>query len=181
MAAIKHKIAGQLLTSDNQACLVWRDRATLDERARAADPLYLRYALVERGTEQPIFPEAVLDDWGHERTGLELYRWVEAEGDLFPRAELFGYTWEGQAIQRFLREIELGFLFPCYLYLDPAAPLDAGRLLHAIILLDDSLTQLARAEPPAHFPLALRRARVSWWRAPLAILEAAPLSLSSLF
>ncbi len=180
MAAIRHKIVGRLLTSGDQTWLIWLDRAALDAPFIVSHTLFLRYALVERGTEQPIFPELALDDWGHERTGLELYRWVEAEGDLFPRAELFGYTWHGQPIQRFLREIELGFLFPCYIYSDPAAALDAGRRLDAIILPDDTLTQTEPASPPAAFPLALRRAHVSWWRAPHAALEATTFSLPSI-
>ncbi|MCA9982085.1 MAG: hypothetical protein KDD89_14675, partial [Anaerolineales bacterium] len=56
------------------------------------EAVFLRYALTEMGTERPIFPAVVLDDWGRENKQLGLYHWIREEGDMFPRAEVFGYT-----------------------------------------------------------------------------------------
>ena len=69
---------------------VYKERALilLDE---SADKCYLAFTFLEQGTEREIFPESLLDDWGHEIKTLALYDWVLENGLHFPRAEIFGF------------------------------------------------------------------------------------------
>ena len=85
---------GRLLDEGSRPALL------LDE---TAGPIVLRYALVRQGTEEHILPAFLLDDWGAEIKGLALYRWIEEQGDYFPRAELFGFDAGGGETQVFLR------------------------------------------------------------------------------
>ena len=69
--------------------------------------LFLRFAYVLMGTEAPLFPSFLIDDWGGEIKGVSLYSWVKENGILFPRAEIFGFDRQGNQVQYFLRELEL--------------------------------------------------------------------------
>jgi len=67
--------------------------------------LYLAYQR-HAGTELFI-PESALDDWGNERTGIALHKWIQRQGDSFPRAELFGFSYSAGQEQLFMRELDL--------------------------------------------------------------------------
>lgn len=116
---------------------------------KTAVSLHLLFPFITRGDEIHIFPASVLDDWGQEIKGMELYEWVRENGEQFPRAELFGMDKNGRSIQEFLRGLEIYFRFPCYLHhADNHAP------INTIIL------------PPAtqrkNLPYPLRRVKVTW-------------------
>lgn len=167
MAVIQQKVYGELRCEGERTALWWREKdAVTGEDSAESLPLFLRYAFVERGTEAPFFPEVVLDDWGRELTGLSAYRWIDANGDLFPRAEIFGRTLDDRPRQRFLRELEIGFPLPCYVCRRREDPLTTARGLEAILLADAACLAPVQTIPPAHITVPLRRARVRWWRIP---------------
>jgi hypothetical protein len=141
----------------------------LQPSATGDDSLYLRYAITRQGVETPIFPALVLDDWGSEIRGQELYLWLHEFGDQFPRAELFGFGLDGREVQCFLREVDLHIRLPCYAYREKDASLRDGFLVEALALPDDSLattssSMAVRIRPPAALNRPLRSAQVSWWR-----------------
>ena len=174
MKPITQQIAGQLVDDEEPVTLL------LEERGRA---LFLRLAVREQGTNAPVFPALALDDWGNERSGLALYSWLYQEGQAFPRAEIFGFDRHGNEIQRFLRDLELYFRYPCFVYESEAAPIEEGRRVETILLprpgSDAAAVATAigsgRAHPenvqPDDLPPAvnwpLRHAAVNWqWVAP---------------
>lgn len=157
--AIWHKVKGRLFLQAAPNGLLWLDES-------AASDIYLRYALVTIGREDEIFPALLLDDWGNEMRKLDIYRWMREEGDLFPRAELFGYDWQGQEEQCFLRELELHLRLPCYAYLDPEAPLAQGVRLGDIMLPQPALAAPERIKRPDFINPPLRYARLNWWQGP---------------
>lgn len=166
MAAIQQVVRGTLLRDETRTALWWdSDGPTSAE----STPYYLRFALVERGDEALLLPETLLDDWGREVTGLAVYEWIEANGDLFPRAEVFGRTLTDLPRQRFLRELELGFTLPCFVTPQRAAPPTAIIPLDLILLTSDAITRPTRTVPPPAASGPLRRARVHWWLAPNAL------------
>ena len=132
----------------------------LDETARAH---FLRLALVIRGSERHVFPALALDDWGREKKGLALFQWLYEEGSRFPRAELFGFDAHGAQTQIFLRDLELSFRLPCYVFDERGAPIPEGHRLQAIFIPGEMHHgQPHKIDPPSHLPWALRRAALRW-------------------
>lgn len=156
MKAIKQKVNGIILEHE-QGSLVWDN---------SADPIYLRYAFVTLGPEEHILPAFLLDDWGNEIKGLELYEWVQENGLYFPRAEMFGFKPTGQKTQIFLRELDLVLKYRCYAYPTAETPLADGRLIETIYLLDNSVTEPTPAKRPPDTPHPLSKAAVRWFRTP---------------
>jgi hypothetical protein len=136
-------------------------------------PVYLRFALIQQGTGDHIFPEVVLDDWGRERSSLDVYRWIYEEGTVFPRAEVFGYDLSGRETQIFLRKVEVFFKLPCYGYRKRRADVTAGRLLQVIFTVDpDYAGPPQKIEPPPPLVWPLRHAAVTWQRVGLEMPQA---------
>ena len=157
MKPITQQLPGRLYPKDNALALLLDDPAGV---------VYLRYALVVGGPERHVLPAVVLDDWGHELKTLDLYRWIDTEGQRFPRAELFGYEMNGAETQYFLRDLEIFFRYPCYVYPEPQAPVPAGILLQHVLQPDPTLPAGPQAgQSPASTPWPLHRANVQWWRA----------------
>lgn len=126
----------------------------------------LRLALIIRGSEQHIFPALALDDWGREKKGAGLYKWLYEEGPRFPRAEVFGFDVAGVQTQIFLRDLELSFRYPCYLYKERDAPVQAGQRLHTIFIPGTTKqTEPAKIRPPDELPWSIRHMAVRWRRA----------------
>jgi len=123
----------------------------------------LRLAYVLRGTDARFFPESVLDDWGHEISGSELYQWVRENEVYFPRAELFGHDIKGKPRQCFLRELDLAAGLPLYVFEEASAPLNSGLQVHAILLVDKESSQRQLSVAPARISYPLRGATVEWW------------------
>lgn len=165
------RIYGQLLLNDKQQAALYL-APTAD--TPNTTPLFLRYALTEMGTEKPVWPAFVLDDWGNERTGLEMYRWIRTEGERFPRAEYFGYDYQWNEIQGFLRALELHVCYPTRIYPNANTPLADGYSLRHILLSHETavtpqkLSQLP-PQPPPHYPKQLLASpplnliSASWW------------------
>lgn len=164
MKAIRHKIYGQHLALADGRHALWLQA----EGDPGAQPLYLRYALTIRGSETPVFPAFLLDDWGNEIKKLDLYTWLRENGEYYPRAEVFGLDEHGAQTQHFTRELELYFRYPCYLYTAADAPVSAGVRLAAVLLADETSGAPQPARPPADLPPPLRRAILQWWRLPAA-------------
>jgi len=121
----------------------------------------LRLAFVLRGTEERILPESLLDDWGHEISGFELYKWVKENATHFPRAELFGRDIDGRPQQCFIRELDLTAGFTLYAYEGDDAPLSSGERIHAILLFGEE-TERQLTAPPERISFPLREAAVEW-------------------
>ncbi len=135
----------------------------------AVDALILRFTLILMGTEQHLFPSLLIDDWGGEVRGQALYEWVRENGNQFPRAEIFGFNQYGASVQYFLRELELYAKLPVYVYPDREAPLEAGKLLSAVLLPDKSVSVPERIKRPSHLKRPLASARVTWWQVPASL------------
>lgn len=140
---------------------------------------YVRYALTERGTEAPILPSSLLDDWGNEITKLKLYKFLRDEGDLYPRSEVFGFDLEGRERQNFVRELELFEKYPCYVYTDVNQPIESGQRINTVAVITDTVTEIGPIKPPKTVPQPLRRSRVEWYGVPST--EAEILQNSSFF
>ena len=158
MAAIKEIIKARIFTSGERTGLL------LTDKVRA---LTLCYALVVRDSDELFFPESLLDDWGHEVNSLELYGWVQENGMLFPRAELFGFEKSGYPSQHFMREIDLVAPFLCFVFEQPDNPLSAGIQVDAVLVGDSQVERPVHGKPPPGIKEPMRRAGVSWWRVPL--------------
>ena len=157
MRAIKQKFHGKLYRHHDQTVLLLESEAT-------APPVYLRYALTQMGTEAPLFPASLLDDWGNEIKKLKLYQWVRQNGNAFPRAEVFGFDRDGRETQRFLRELELYARYPCYAYLSAKAPVNEGWLLNRIMVPTPGVVTPQSMKRPDELSGPIRRAQVSWWQ-----------------
>lgn len=128
-----------------------------------APPLSLRPALVARGAENHIFAALVVDDWGRERKGPGLYRWLYEQGDRYPRSEIFGFDAQGDELQIFLRDLELSYRLPCYLFEHDNAPIAAGqRLQYAIIAGAAGLSEPQKIAAPEDAPFPLRHGALGW-------------------
>ena len=145
----------------------------------AADILFLRFAFVERSYEQTIFPESVLDDWGHEIASLALYQWVFENGDRFPRAEVFGFAPDGGDRQCFVRELDLTRGLACYAYVRSDLPLVEGSLVEAVLVFDSQSDVPRQISRPANVAAPLSRAKVAWWSTGVG--DAKLIDLTSLF
>jgi hypothetical protein len=137
----------------------------------AATGVCLRYAFLTQGETEPILPELILDDWGHGIYGMEMYRWVDKHGLMFPRAEIFGVTVEGRRVQAFVRELEPVSRLRCYAYFDSIAPLPAGRRIEIVLIPENGLTAPRRAAKPMGLSWPLRQAQLSWWAVSPDLLE----------
>ena len=101
---ITHRLSGTLYTKESKTgetngAVLWD--------VQAETVIYLRYAVILRGTEEEFFPTSLLDDWGNEVKGLGIYSWIRDYGERFPRAELFGVNNAGMPDQCFVRELEI--------------------------------------------------------------------------
>lgn len=128
-----------------------------------ADTVYLAYALVTQGPELQVLPSVLLDDWGTEISGLQIYRWIEEHGLRFPRAEIFGKDTSGNSVQYFLRDLEMFGKYPAYAFWGESAPDDSGRQLDSILIVRDGITNPEQTNPPDGISAPLRRAKVNWW------------------
>lgn len=166
MKAVKQRVAGRIFEVNGRYALLLQNA-----RPEPDDPhlLYLRWAFITLGAEEPIFPAILLDDWGSEITSLSLYNWIDEFGSRFPRAELFGFDAFGQETQLFLRELEPHSRWPCYAYPAAGTPVREGMLIEAILLPNTSVTEPMKIKRPSWVELPLRRAQVQWWQVPPAI------------
>lgn len=128
--------------------------------------LVLRFAFVVMGTEAPLFPSFLIDDWGGEVRGLALYQWVADNGNHFPRAEIFGFDRYGNSVQFFVRELELYARLLCFAYPNRETPLAEGQLLSAVLLPSAEATTTEKIKRPSHLKRPFSVARVSWWQVP---------------
>lgn len=126
--------------------------------------VYLSYALITQGPGHQILPSVLLDDWGKEIRHLELYRWIEDNGQRFPRAEVFGTDPGGAQVQYFLRDLELLARYPLYAFAEKDAMPSSAVPIRAILLPDDAVDEPQRAGPPGDLKFPLRRASIEWWR-----------------
>ena len=166
MKTVKQRVSGRLVEGNGRYALL-----LLDDKPgkNAAGLLYLRYAFVTQGTESPIFPAFILDDWGGEIKSLALYDWFHEYADQFPRAEVFGLDGNGRETQRFLRELDLYSRWPCYAYTTPNAPVTDGLLVEAILLPGESIQEPVKIKRPSEVKRPLCSAKASWWRVNPAI------------
>lgn len=129
----------------------------------AAPAQAVRLALVIRGTEQHVFPALALDDWGREKKGSGLYRWLYEEGPRFPRAEVFGFNSAGTQTQIFLRDLELSFRYPCFVYENTDASVEEGHRLHTIFVAGPpQQSGPVEIAPPEDLSWSVRHAAVRW-------------------
>lgn len=128
--------------------------------------LILRLAFVVMGTEVPLFPSFLVDDWGGEVRGTAVYSWVRENGNQFPRAEIFGFDRQGNSVQYFVRELELYARLLCFAYSNQQTPLADGQLVHAILLPDAAVHQPEKIKRPSAIKRPLASARVTWWQVP---------------
>lgn len=165
MRAIRQKIQGKIYEGNGRVA-IWLRQGDEVVEGVGVQEFYLRYALTVMGTEAHIFPALLLDDWGNEIKKLALYKWIRDHGELSPRAEVFGYTREGQETQYFLRELENYFKHPLYVFPAKATPLGEGKLVSAVMLTGDPEMQPIQIKRPADLAAPLRRSAVAWWRVP---------------
>lgn len=131
----------------------------------AGNHVYLAYALVTQGPGHHVLPSVLLDDWGNEIAQLRVYDWIKENGLHFPRAEIFGKSPSGQAVQCFLRDLELFAPYPVYVFEADDAPDSSGTLLQAIVVVDEEAGSPEPAPPPGWVGGRLRSAQVEWRRA----------------
>ncbi len=155
MAALAQSVHGELLSSSKSGALV------MDP---SHSKVLLRYALPQLGSDELVFPEIVLDDWGHERKELPLYRWIYENGYQFPRAELFGYDINGHEQQYFLRELDLQSKYPCFGFAENDTPLSEGIELSFIVVVREVSSQAEPLEAGSEIDWPMRNAAVDWWQ-----------------
>lgn len=165
MHPLTQTVRGQLLHQKSSLGLLLETTQQASDRP-TPNLVYLRYALVVRGSERHVFPGLLLDDWGRERMTLSLYRWIFDEGHRFPRAELFGWRSTGEHTQIFLRDLEIFFKYPCYAFTSAEAPVKDGMRL-GVVFVPDAGHEGAPDdfEAPQNIPWPLRHASVLWQRA----------------
>jgi hypothetical protein len=154
MGAVGERLHGRVLSDDNQAALI------LDP---IGGTLLVRYALVQTGSGKHILPETILDDWGHEIRGLQIYSWVRENGPRFPRAEVFGFEPTGSRTQCFMRELELMSRYPCYIYPDEGYPIAAGVKLDAAIIVEPGSAAPRPIRDLSAVPGLLADGQLKWW------------------
>ncbi|WP_420644837.1 hypothetical protein [Candidatus Leptofilum sp.] len=171
--AVVKRVSGRLLW-ENEAKRNGRTALLLTDSQPDRDAvnlLYLRFAFVIMGTEAPLYPRFLIDDWGGEVRGTAVYQWVKENGNQFPRAEIFGFDGQGNDVQFFVRELELYAKLPCTAYPDRDVPLAEGVPVHAILLPDESVTEPNKIKRPSGLKRPLSAARVSWWRVPTTLAQ----------
>jgi hypothetical protein len=159
VTALFESVNGELVSHDGIAALLLEP---------SFEQVYLRYMLRVTGSEELFMPELLLDDWGHEIKTLDLYRWIQKNGNHFPRAELFGYSLDGEKRQYFIRELDLVELYPCYGFKDPGSSLTDGLLIEHIVMCDKDPVAPHRSDAPSDFVEPIINASVTWWRVNLA-------------
>lgn len=137
--------------------------------AEGAGRVYVRYGLVMLGTERVVFPALALDDWGHERRSMALYRWIYEEGQRFPRGEVFGFTADGRETQIFLRDLEIFMKYRLFAYESGKSPVEEGRRVEVVLVADGDWEGDA---VPAEVGWPLRHAAVRWEGVNVGELEA---------
>jgi hypothetical protein len=128
--------------------------------------IYLRYAFFLLGSECPVFPGMILDDWGGEITGIKMYRWIRENGDSFPRAEIFGLNQAGESEQYFVRELDLTLKIRCYAYPDKAAALESGKVIQNVLLPNEDAKFIIKRRRPANIKRPINGTRVNFWEVP---------------
>jgi hypothetical protein len=157
MATIRQQINGKLKNVGDQA-VFW-----LDGRS---EPVYFCYTLMVRESDVELYPESLLDDWGHEIKSLDLYEWIQDNGHMFPRAEIFGFDKVGKRRQYFLRELDLMASYPSYAFESAQSPITNGVKVTAIFVPSPHITQPKRINCPPEIEEPMRNALVSWWQVP---------------
>ena len=156
MSFIKQRVTGTLLVAGERAALRLQEG---DEPV-----VYLAFALTTQGIAAQIIPSVLLDDWGKEIKGLGLYDWVQEHGPRFPRAELFGYSPDGQSVQYFLRDMELFAPIVVYAAADKALPVQQWARLTDIVIPALDVIAPEPGDTPDDVTGPLRMARLGWWR-----------------
>lgn len=163
MKAIKIHVYGKVLAGNGRFALLLLDE---NPKTETADSLYLRFPFVLQGSEEPVFPAFLLDDWGGEVKGVGLYQWFVEYSAQFPRAELFGFTLDGSQNQFFLRELEIYARLPCYVYSPGQPEVTQGILVNAVLLPDPAATTPQKIKRPLQVKRPFALARLSWWQVP---------------
>jgi hypothetical protein len=163
MSAITEEVVGILLVENDRTALALIDRG---------QRIYLRYGLQTFAEDLVILPELLLDDWGREIRGLDLYKWLQESGQRFPRAELFGYDPAGASQQYFLREIDLVAKYPSFAYISRDSPVKEGRLLTAALIPTPGMDRHRQRRRTPDIVGPLSNARVDWWEISPAEIEA---------
>lgn len=156
-------VHGTLFKGNDRAALLLKNDEPV---AVGPDSLYLCFAVVVQGPDDPILPTLVLDDWGNERRDLAVYKWLEDEGHRFPRSEIFGYDIDGKEAQCFVRALELYVNLPCFVFPTRKPEVAEGVRIQAILLPEPEITKPEKVKRPSHFKRPLRKAKVSWWQVP---------------
>ena len=154
MPGISFRVTGKLFSDGERAALLLTD---------GGRRFNLRLGLVLHGSEEHFLPETLLDDWGHEIGGAELYHWVKENGPHFPRAELFGQDPSGQPQQCFVRDLDPTAKYICYIIHHDTGAVDHAIRIDAIILPIENTSQRRLNLVPAHIPFPMRQADVVWW------------------
>lgn len=160
MQVITEAIQGELINENDVAAV--RLSSAEDEGSQ----VYLTYALVILGSEEPVIPCAVLDDWGKELNGVGAYDWMWENGNHFPRAEIFAVGLDGEERQHFLREFELYARYPAYALTSRTSPIVEAVKVVAMLKPDPTVATPYRIRRPQDLAGPLARARVTWWRVP---------------
>jgi hypothetical protein len=155
MKAIAQGLKGELISAAGRGTVI------LDPNR---ETLYLRYALVERSEGDLLFPELLMDDWGHEITTLQLYRWIRENGIHFPRAEVFGYDRHGNSRQYFIRELDLQAKYGCFGFFHLETRLEEGVEIAVIVSAVDEPVLVDRKPDLGAIDWPLQNAAVEWWR-----------------
>ncbi len=165
MRSIRQKIYGKLVSDQGEPAL-WLAEDEAGAGQLVPELLYLRYALTIRGPESLLFPAFLLDDYGNEVRKLKLYRWLRAQGDYHPRSEVFGYDLSGNETQHFVRELELYFRYPLFVYASLETPLQAGVQVSRVLHVSSEVSSRQEGIRPKTVSAPLRHAAVTWWQLP---------------
>ena len=154
MSAIALTVEGTIFSNDEHVAFM----------LRPGDKSHVfRLGFVLRGSEEALFPESLLDDWGHEIATVELYDWVRENGPRFPRAEIFGFDSKGRPAQCFVRDVDLMAGYACYIFELAGAAMTTGLPLDAILLPEPGFDRPRRLPSPAGIDPPLAGAGVTWW------------------
>ena len=160
MKVISEAVSGRILEGNG------RNAILILENGDDTSVVYLAYALVTLGPEEHVLPSTVLDDWGKEMSGLEVYEWIRENGNHFPRAEIFAAGIDGEERQQFLREFELYASYPVYALPTRNSPVTNSVRISAMLIPDESVTVPTPVKRPSSVKGPMALARVSWWHVP---------------